>query len=129
MKQVMENPGKQFYVHLKEFLKELNGTFPEDDELKMITSSILIFCMDDDEQIVVKEFYSILSPLEHLIVYRNDDFFTLDQTYWKQRSNEYALFTKLTYYWGHLNENNRKIVWDYIQIVYKLSKDFNEHLN
>jgi hypothetical protein len=127
MRQLMESSTKHFYLNLKSFLKELNGTFPEDDELKMITSSITIYSMDDDENTLIKKFYTRLHPLESLIQNHDNMFFAIDHSvYWKKSSYEYALFTKLTGYWSQLNETNRKVVWDYIHLIYNLSKDFNE---
>ena len=118
---------KQFYKFLKEFLKDLNGVFPEDDEIKIITSTINICIIDDEEHKLIKKFYNALSPLEQMINIRDDNFFYLDHSiYWKKTSYQYQLFNKLNGYWDLLEINNKKIVWDYIQLLFKLSKDFNE---
>ena len=34
------------------------------------------------------------------------------------------LFSKLNIYWDSMNDINRKIIWDYIQLIYSLSKQF-----
>ncbi len=116
---------KQFYKFLKEFLKDLNGVFPEDDEIKIITSTINICIIDDEEHKLIKKFYNALSPLEQMVNIRDDNFFYLDHSiYWKKTSYQYQLFNKLNGYWDLLEINNKKIVWDYIQLLFKLSKDF-----
>jgi hypothetical protein len=115
----------EFYKQLKCFLKDLNYVFPEDDALKIITSSILIFSMDDDSSELVQNFYGSLGPLENMIYTSDSRFFYMDHSvYWGKTSHQYQLFTKLSDYWEQLDESNRKIIWDYIHVLYKLSKDF-----
>jgi len=120
--------GMEFYKQLKLFLKVLNYVFPEDDDLKVITSSILIFSMDDVENELVQKFYTSLCPLEKIIYIRDDNFFYIDHSvYWKKTSQQFQLFTKLNYYWEQLGQKNKKIIWDYIYVLYNLSKDYCIH--
>ena len=117
--------ASRFYKHLKEFMKDLIGVFPEDREIKIISSSINIASMDDEDNELIYGFNNALKPLEHLIENRNDDLFNQDPSlYWPDGSNQYQLFSKLNIYWDSLNDTNRKIVWDYIQVIYSISKQF-----
>jgi hypothetical protein len=118
--------SKLFYVNLRAFLKDLNYVFPDDNELKLITSSLSIYCMDDTECTVINGFWNSLAHLEEYILTRDPSFFTVDHSlFWKQTSHEYQLFTKLNCYWVQMDVKNKKVVWDYIQLLYKLSKDYN----
>ncbi len=112
-----------FYKNLKEFLKELNSVFPDDDEMKVITSSINIYSMDDSEYKIIKKFYASIAPLEDIVLSRDEKFFYMDHSkYWKK--DILQLFNKLNFYWDNIGEHNKKIVWDYIIVIYNLSKEF-----
>jgi hypothetical protein len=55
---------KLFYVNLKSFLKELVIVFPEsDDELQIITTSINLAIVDDEDNEIIDTFYKTLSPV------------------------------------------------------------------
>ena len=117
--------NKLFYQNLKCFLKDLNSVFSDDEDIKIITSSINIYSMDDDENKIIKMFYKSLLPLEKIIKNRDNNFFYMDHSnYWNKTSYQYQLFNKLNFYWEHLDEINKKIVWDYLIVIYNLSKDF-----
>jgi len=59
---------------------------------------------------------------------RDNTFFRLDPaeivSLWSQQTSQYQLFNKLNIYWETLNDTNRKIVWDYFQLLYNLSSEF-----
>lgn len=115
----------RFYKHLKEFMKDLINVFPEDREIKVISSTINIASMDDEEYELIFGFRDALFPLDGLICSRNDVLFKQDPAkYWENGSNQYQLFSKLNMYWESLNDANKKIVWDYIQIIYGIAKQF-----
>ncbi len=111
---------KLFYVNLKSFLKELIVVFPESDEqLQIIATSINLAIVDDDELEIVRAFYQTLSPVSYLIETRNVALF--DKVKWKQSSHEYELFQKMKNQWDFFSENNKKVIWDYITLLYGLS--------
>ena len=117
--------ANKFYKHLKEFMKDLINVFPDDREIKVISSSINIASMDDEDNELIYSFRDALYPLDAYIIARDDDLFKQDpSTYWKTGSNQYQLFDKLNIYWESLSDVNKKIVWDYIQLVYSLAKQF-----
>jgi hypothetical protein len=117
--------ANKFYKHLKEFMKDLINVFPDDREIKVISSSINIASMDDEDNDLIYSFRDALYPLDKFIVSRDDNLFKQDPSiYWKTGSNQYQLFDKLNIYWESLNDINKKIVWDYIQLVYSLAIQF-----
>ena len=112
---------KEFYRQLKSFLKELVVVFPEnDDDLLTVTTSINLSIIDDDTDKIVYKFYSTLNPVEHEIHTRSDSIF--DKMNWELSTYEYNLFEKLKTGWPTFTENNKQVIWDYIQLLYGLSK-------
>ena len=112
---------QQFYKQIKCFLKELIQVFPDDQEIKIISTNINLSAIEKDPKLI-KKFHDSLLPLEHLVLSQNDDFFRINpMDYWKPGSHEFNLFTKLIFYWGEVSENNRKVIWDYLSLTYKLS--------
>ena len=117
--------ANKFYKHLKEFMKDLIMVFPDDREIKVISSSINIATVDDEDYELIHGFNKALKPLEELILTRNDNLFNQDPCmYWEDGSNQYQLFSKLNVYWASTNNINRKIIWDYLQLIYSLAKQF-----
>lgn len=108
---------ESFKRELKAFLKELIKVFPDDRDVKMISSSLNIALMDNEEDTITK-IYNTLAPLEHLIDSRDDSFFTEAE----KLDVDVPLFAKLNFYWESLNADNRKIVWDYIYVLFVLAK-------
>lgn len=106
-----------FKEELKAFLKNLIKVFPDDRDIKVLSSSLNIAMMDEEEK-TIEKFYTILKPYDELIQSRNPEFFTQAKTI----DSEITLFKKLDYYWEGLDDDNRKVVWDYIQVLYMLAK-------
>jgi hypothetical protein len=114
---------KEFYKQLKSFLKELVVVFPEDDDdLQIVTTSINLAIIDDDSNQIVVKFYNALLPVQQLISDRNKNIF--EKINWDFSSYEHKLFTKLKTQWETFTDNNKKVIWDYIQILYLLSEQF-----
>jgi len=115
---------KIFYKNLKEFLKDLIVVFPEDDEaIQLISTSINLAIIDDDNNKIIKKFYGSLNTLEHEIDNRDEIIFSVDASnYWPPSSYEYKLFSKINTNWGTFSDHNKNILWEYIQLLYLLSK-------
>jgi hypothetical protein len=115
---------KQFYKNLKQFLKELIIVFPEDDEkLQILSTTINLAIIDDDDHKIIKKFYTSLSPLEENIYKRDISIFSSEiSKYWPETSYEYRLFYKIQENWETFTEHNKSILWDYIIVLYTLSK-------
>jgi hypothetical protein len=113
---------KLFYKNLKLFLKELVVVFPEDDdELQTIATSINLAIIDDDDNEILTQFYDSLVPIENEIINRDVSIFKKEPL-WQKSTYEYNLFIKLNTKWESFSEHNKKIIWDYIQVLYTISK-------
>lgn len=119
---------KNFYKNLKLFLKDLIVVFPEDDEaLQILSTSINLAIIDDDDHKIIKKFYNSLSPLEQEINKRNISFFSSSLSEnWDHNTHEYRLFSKINANWDTFSEHNKNILWDYIQCLFTLSKNIIE---
>ena len=115
---------KNFYKNLKLFLKDLIVVFPEDDEaIQMVTTSINLAIVDDDDNTIIKKFYDSMSPLEDLINRRDNKIFeTNPNEYWPPSSYESRLFVKINANWDTFSVHNQNILWEYIQLLFMLSK-------
>ena len=113
---------KLFYKNLKLFLKELVVVFPEDDdELQTIATSINLAIIDDDDNEILTQFYDSLVSIETEIMNRDVSIFKKEPL-WKKSTYEYNLFIKLNTKWESFSQHNKKIIWDYIQVLYTISK-------
>jgi hypothetical protein len=114
---------KEFYKQLKSFLKELVVVFPEeDDELQTIATSINLAIIDDDANDIIIAFYRTLNPYQKEIVEQNTILF--DKIQWDQTTYEYRLFTKIKSDWNTFTDNNKNVIWEYINVIYSLSRAF-----
>jgi len=112
---------KEFYKQLKSFLKELVIVFPEDDEdLQIVTTSLNLAIVDDDNYDIIKKFHKALFPLEREVF--NRDIYVFDCINWEKSSYEYRLFIKLKQQWSSFTENNKHVIWEYIVLLYTLSQ-------
>ena len=116
---------KQFYKNLKLFLKDLIVVFPEDDEsLQVISTTINLAILDDDQNKIIQKFYTSLQPLEDYIYQRDIVVFSnLITNHWPENSYEYRLFFKIQENWHTFTEHNKNILWEYINVLYILSKN------
>jgi hypothetical protein len=105
-----------FHTELKSFLKNLCATFENDRELLMITSSIHVALMNDDDDEVIAKFYTLLTPFATMIESRDPNFFYQNHA----AHTDYKLFKKLNVYWEQLSAKDQQVVWDYLQVLYKL---------
>ena len=119
---------KSFYKNLKLFLKDLIVIFPEDDEaLQIVSTSMNLAIIDDQDQKIIKKFYQSLCNLESEINTRDISIFSSNLAEnWKTNSYECRLFSKITNNWDTFSDHNKKILWDYIQCLYILSKNIVE---
>ena len=112
---------KEFYKQLKSFLRELVVVFPEsDDDLLTITTSINLAIIDDDCNELIHKFYKALLPVHDEIYTRSTVIF--DKINWEKTTYEYQLFQKLKNRWSTFTENDKKVIWDYIHVLYGLSE-------
>jgi len=108
-----------FHKELKAFMKDLIKVFPEDREIKMLSSSLNIAMMDDPEDSVITKFYHSFAPCEGYIDIKDESMF-----YNKVIQSDLELLSQLGNYWGRLNSENKETVWNYVKVLYYLSKSF-----
>jgi hypothetical protein len=112
----------EFYKQLKAFLKELIEVFPEDQEIKVVSTKINLSMLEKDNKLITK-FYKSLFPLEKEIINESDQFFCVDPNqFWTPGSNELILFSKIVFYYNQVNQNNKNTIKSYIKVIYKLSE-------
>ena len=114
-----------FNTQLKAFLKALIQVFPNDRDIKKISSALNIAMMDDPDEAIMKHFYTMMLPHKSLIVVKNPLFFTQDSDNFfrgtvadKNNIHQYTLFTKLHGYWDELTDSNKQVVWEYIDVLF-----------
>ena len=114
---------KQFYKNLKEFLKDLVIIFPEDDDaLQIASTSISLAIIEDTNKHIINKFYTSLYPLELQIKNKDINVFSTE-THFPPNSYESQLFLKIQQNWQTFSEHNKSILWDYIDLLYDLSKN------
>lgn len=114
-----------FNKQLKAFLKALIQVFPDDRDIKKISSALNIAMMDDPNEVIMQQFYAIMQPHKSLIDTHDPRFFTQDSENFfkasavdKNNVHQYNLFTKLHTYWDDLSSENQQIVWEYIDVLF-----------
>jgi len=114
-----------FYKTLKSFLKEFISVFSDDDSLKIISTSLSL-AMKENNNKVIEIFYTSFLPLSHLIDTRDDEFFKIDTSFYYKNQYQCELFEKLKVYYFVLSENNKTVIWDYIQNIFNICKEINK---
>jgi hypothetical protein len=112
-----------FYKTLKAFLKEIISVFPEDDSLKVISTSLSL-AMKENNNKIIKTFKESFLPQGDLIDQRNEKFFEIETSCYKNKYQR-ELFDKLKNYYFVLSENNKTVIWDYVQNIYNICKEIN----
>jgi hypothetical protein len=108
-----------FYKELRAFMKDLIKVFPDDREIKLISSSLNIAIMDDPDDKVITAFYDAINPCKNYIHSKNEELF-----YNKIIKSDIALFSQLGEYWSKLDASNKDIVWAYLKVLHSLCEIF-----
>jgi hypothetical protein len=110
---------EKFHKELRAFLKDLIKVFPDDRNVKIASSTLSISLMDDPDDKVIHDFYKALSPCEALISSKNERLF-----YDNNIKSDVLIFSELEKYWELLDSDNKEIVWNYIIVLFYLSKKY-----
>ena len=110
---------EKFHKEIRAFLKDLIKVFPEDRNVKLASSTLTISLMDDPDDKVIRDFYKALSPCEALIFSKDELLF-----YDNNIKSDVLIFSEIEKYWQLLNADNKEVVWNYITLLYVLSKKF-----
>jgi hypothetical protein len=115
-----------FHKELRSFMKNLIKVFPDDREVKLVSSSVTISIMDDPDNLVIKDFFNSLSPHQQLIATKDDSLFRNQIIKSGKNDADHTLFKNVSIYWNKLDQYNKDVVWQYITCLYTLSKQIVE---
>ena len=120
-----------FNTQLDKFLDELIQTYPEDKDFayyKRLIDQLKRFNVRKP----IEYFATVMQKHVVQIQSRDSDFFfnnvnqlitseTDDAT---NQSEAFRLFTNIKKYWSEMPEDNKKVIWDYLNVLTKLSVAF-----
>ena len=120
-----------FNNQLDKFLNELIQTYPEDKDFtyyKRLIDNLKKFNIRKP----IEYFASTIQKHTKQITERNSDFFlnnfgqiVSDEGCDKESQNEaFRLFNNLKKYWLEMPDENKKVIWDYLNVLTKLSIQF-----
>lgn len=111
-----------FYRQFGDFLDQLTAAFPEDSDFRAYKVGLFLL-QKTNPMIVPSEVVKHVVPFEATVRARDADFFM------KYEFSEYAddsaldqVIRKLKNMWTTLSDNNKKVVWDYINLLLDLAK-------
>ena len=117
-----------FNTQLDKFLDELIQTYPEDkdfayykrliDQLKRfnVRKPIEYFASVMQKHVVqiqARDSDFFFNNVNHLITSETDDS--------SNQSEAFRLFTNIKKYWSEMPDDNKKVIWDYLNVLTKLS--------
>ena len=120
-----------FNNQLDKFLEQLIQTYPEDKDFtyyKRLIDNLKKFNIRKP----IEYFASTIQKHTKQIMERDSDFFlnnfgqiVNDEGADKDTQNEaFRLFNNLKKYWLEMSDDNKKVIWDYLNVLTKLSMQF-----
>ena len=120
-----------FNNQLDKFLEQLIQTYPEDKDFtyyKRLIDNLKKFNIRKP----IEYFASTIQKHTKQIMERNSDFFlnnfgqlVNEEGADKDTQNEaFRLFNNLKKYWLEMSDDNKKVIWDYLNVLTKLSLQF-----
>lgn len=120
-----------FNNQLDKFLEQLIQTYPEDKDFtyyKRLIDNLKKFNIRKP----IEYFASTIQKHTKQIMERNSDFFlnnfgqiVNEEGADKDTQNEaFRLFNNLKKYWLEMSDDNKKVIWDYLNVLTKLSMQF-----
>jgi hypothetical protein len=109
-----------FFDQLITFLTELNGMYPDDPDFALgLTSTKMIRKINPT--MWVKLFYENAKPYDSEITSRNEKFF-MDHSFSDMEDLDFNILAKLKQYVQGMSDASKKVVWIYVENLYKLGK-------
>jgi hypothetical protein len=99
-----------------DFLKDLSTVFPDDKDFKVALSSVRLLLMADKSCVHAIFNEKVVGPYSTKIMAKDEGFF-LDKSYDHEFEDAIGIVEKLKSYWKSLSEENRIVVWKYLQIL------------
>jgi hypothetical protein len=109
-----------FFDQLITFLTELNAMYPDDPDFALgLTSTKMIRKINPT--MWVKLFYENAKPYDSEITSRNEKFF-MDHSFSDMEDLDFNILAKLKQYVEGMSDASKKVVWIYVENLYKLAK-------
>jgi hypothetical protein len=110
---------KAFYDQLITFLTELSEMYPDDPDFAIgVSTTKMMRTMNPT--MWVKLFYDQAKPYESEILSKNEKFF-LDHSFEDIQDVDFNILGKLKQYVLSMSDSSKKVVWVYIDNLYKLA--------
>jgi hypothetical protein len=112
-----------YYNNFNGFLGELSRVFPDDPDIPVYKTS-LVLLQKTNPMLLVVEVIRGVEPYEKMIEERNADFF-LKHDFAENIAQDGTLepiIQKIKALWQTLSVNNQKCIWDYITLLVGLAK-------
>ena len=109
-----------FYDQLITFLGELNDMYPDDPDFSLGLTSVKMM-RKMNPTMMVKMFYEGAKPFESEILSKNETFF-LDHSFSDVQDVDFNLLVKLKQYVKGMSDASKKVVWVYVDNLYKLAR-------
>lgn len=110
-----------------EFVSDLCRLVPTDSEFKAFKASVRLVNTMDAEQAIRVFVEHVTVPYGEQIVDRNEDFFlspSFDDTLDKVDDFVQPLVARIRGYWGSINDDDKNVVWDYLNLLHALAEQF-----
>ena len=125
-----------FNNKITNFINDLIIVFPNDKDFRLFKNTISLVKLANEKMLLEYFKIGVNEDFKNNIITRNEQFF-LDNNYSSVLENDKIgnvinkdnindkLIEKLKGYWVQLDEDNRKIVWDYFNILLQISEKIN----
>ena len=125
-----------FNNKISNFINDLIIVFPDDKDFRLFKNTISLVKLANEKMLLEYFKIGVNEDFKNNIITRNEQFF-LDNNYSSVLENDKIgnvinkdnindkLIEKLKGYWVQLDEDNRKIVWDYFNILLQISEKIN----
>jgi RNA recognition motif-containing protein len=106
-----------FFNQFQDFLEQLEKVLPNDTDIPTYMMGLKIM-RTGNPMYLVREFISQTSPFETSLRARDEKFF-LDYTFDEFADNDWLIqmINKLKGLWQGFSDNNKKCIWDYINLL------------
>ena len=109
-----------FFDQLIAFLTELSEMYPDDADFSLgLTSTRMIRKMNPT--MWVKLFYDNAKPYDSEITTKKEKFF-MDHSFSDMADLDFNILAKLKQYVQGMSESSKKVVWIYVDNLYKLAR-------
>lgn len=119
-----------FNILTQEFIDKLKETFPEDRDFKLFDKGFRLI-IRVNKQKPAYLFKDYINLYRNYILNRDDSYFMNNNTTniingdanfsYQNKENTFIIVNKLKNYWTTLSENNKKVIWEYLIQMLKLS--------